>query len=661
MATDRLYLLCFDQAEFRTEEDFNPAAFLVEKRKYVSIDTLAKDLQTFREHLQEEVVHLVNTDVYDTFLSVTNKLYQRETELVRLQAPLPNMMSRVQAAKGKLSNSKEKVEEKLKLIMDLEKKKAFAVQKLKVSVTEHKLRKTLQTFEKTQPDSQQQSQRLSLLLTLVTESHQLEISERLWSPATPEQTADQDIICSRLSELRHHICNLLRQEYVLYLTKYKEGVSTEDVSDVLNRTQSGLEMCFKAYIQLEDEATAVSIFREIVCDPSAEETIPWTAASGGRDIGAVSKVLQRPTEVCANHWKPLIKLGHEVGIHSLVIALWQAFSDTVSKRLHFLFDSSNPHLFNQRYTAAHKFANAVENCCFSDDALQQLRQEMKLWESRWNMEIYFKMCEIAAVKQLSSLLNFDVEKLELSSASALQTADDNIPLQLNGFTYAPAAAVYSVVMWCASDKVVLYPLGHKIIKLCIAVVDSLRKWILKWIETNNLPMLSEEGENQGEDIRLSDVSVTENTLLDLHLDITLLSAQLRTTFKPLFKSHYESLATSIFESMEVCVDAVCSTTSSSQKVSSLLISLVATRCIEPLRATVTDLNAYLFAKEMKTNERKVEAVLEPLKRFKHDVTVNNRCPEVMLEGMLLCYDLLWSFRCRNSKKKKKKKKLSLVR
>eukprot|EP01060_Flectonema_neradi_P001457 TRINITY_DN1086_c1_g1_i3.p1 TRINITY_DN1086_c1_g1~~TRINITY_DN1086_c1_g1_i3.p1 ORF type:complete len:623 (+),score=118.04 TRINITY_DN1086_c1_g1_i3:64-1932(+) len=604
MATedDRMYLLCFDQAEFRSEEEFNAAAFLVEKRKYVSIDVLAKDLNTFKQHLQEEVVHLVNTDVYDTFLSVTNKLYQRESELLRLQTPLPDMMGRVAAAKGKLSSSKEKVEEKLQLIMALEKKKAFAVQKLKVFVTEHKLRKTLKSFESTEQSgadsAKPESQRLSLLLSLVTESHQLEVCERLWSPATPEQAADQHAVCTRISELRHHVSEILREEYINNLTKYKESVATEDVNTALSKTKLGLETCLKAYLLLEDESTAVSIFREVVCDPSAEETIPWTAASGGRDTG-VSKVLQRPTEVCTNHWKPLIRLAHDVGVNSLILALWQAFSDTVSKRLHFLFESSDARLFNQRYTAAHKFANALEECCFSSESLQLLRQEMKLWESRWSLDIYFKLCEIDAEKRLSSLLRFSDQRLQLLPVAEVSESEGHkIPFLGSGFTYVPAAAVYSLVMWCGSKDVVLYPLGHKILKLCLGVVDSLRKWVIKWIEANKLPILTDEGESSnGEDPRLSEIAVTETMLLDLHLDITLLSAQLRTNFKPMFASHYSALTQPVLDPLETCMDAVCSTTTSSEKVSLLLISLVASRCIEPLRITVTDLHSHLFAKK----------------------------------------------------------------
>ena len=83
ISKDRLLHLCFDEEDFK-QDCFNAAQFLIKKRRHVTIEMLRKDLRTYSEHLKEEVVQLINTDLYDNFLAVANKLSGVDVELLRI-------------------------------------------------------------------------------------------------------------------------------------------------------------------------------------------------------------------------------------------------------------------------------------------------------------------------------------------------------------------------------------------------------------------------------------------------------------------------------------------------------------------------------------------------------------------------------------------------
>lgn len=266
-ADEALYHLCFDPAEFRDDEDFTPAAFLVEKRRHVPIETLARDLETYREHLQDQVVRLVNTDVYDTFLSVTNKLHQREGELRKLQQPLPELARRVGAACDKLEERKARVGAKLGELASIERSRRFVQQKLRLCVSEHRLLRLLRRHSRTatpetplgqslqpgsttstpastplapaapsdlpngvpngvpngapagDPDAEAPAPSwtpaaagLRPLLAMAEECQQQEFDNRRWVPGSADEEAARHTVSSRLGQLRGHVRQLLRDE-----------------------------------------------------------------------------------------------------------------------------------------------------------------------------------------------------------------------------------------------------------------------------------------------------------------------------------------------------------------------------------------------------------------------------------------------------------------
>eukprot|EP01059_Diplonema_ambulator_P005564 TRINITY_DN15320_c0_g1_i1.p1 TRINITY_DN15320_c0_g1~~TRINITY_DN15320_c0_g1_i1.p1 ORF type:complete len:792 (+),score=268.42 TRINITY_DN15320_c0_g1_i1:39-2414(+) len=654
---DKLYHLCFDTAEFRDEEDFNPAAFLVEKRKYVPIDLIIKDLVTFREYLQDEVVHLVNTDVYDTFLSVTNKLYQRETELLRLQAPLPEMGARVKSACSKLEDSKNRVGEKLQRIHHLERCKMYSIRKLRITMVEHKLRGDLDDLEKTKrgfsgeeeeaqdvspthhenhvpngtdttPAPIQNDARLKLIASIAQQTRRLQVEQDLWVAVLDEHHTDRQNIVGRLQQLRRHIEDQLWSEYAAYLTMYKKHTSTAShPTELVASILKGIKVCLEAYCELEDIDTAVKVFRTIICTPTAEDSISWAAARGCRDSPeAMNKLFDAPIEACRTKWKQLIDIGHEAGVAVLVVALWQSFSDTISKRLHFLFESGNPCLFNHRYRAAHRLIAALESCCPTVETLQTLRQEMKLWESRWNTDVYFKMREITAKNQLNAWMPVS-SKAKLVKSSVLRGdasgALDAVVAQGDEFLYGPCAGAYSLLMWCTSNTVMMYPLGHKFMALSLEVINTLRNWHSKFLKDYELPVLDEMGEVQKGKLLLNYQLLDGDTddddvLLNMHLDLSKLKTLLNTTFAPSFKAHYSGAGNTAVTAIEACLDALgTKTTHIAREVSTALTAAVTLRCIN-LLGFVGMTPSNLFSKKaLPTNANAAASgVLQPLNMFK---------------------------------------------
>ena len=700
----KLYHLCFDPDEFDSEENFSAAAFLVEKRRYVPIDTLVRDLTSFRGHLQEEVVRLVNTEVYDTFLSVTNKLYQREQDLLRLQAPLHDVAARVTSACGKLEASKEKVEEKLSQIEALQRRKAFALHKLRIVVTEQKMRSELKAFHAAeqseaaaaaaaaaeaaasaatsagadpsekesspstsppaspsaaaqQPQQQRPSpERLEALGTIVHHAKELEANSRFLLPSVDAQKQEKLLLCARVAQLRTHVQNVLGEETARLLRRFKGGDASSDVVD-------GLRVCFEGYNELEEEAACLQVFKKCISDASAEETVSWGAASASRDNPeAMQTLFQVPIQLCTERWRVVTDVAHETGIVTMVTSLWQSFSDTFSKRMPFLFEYGNANVFARRYEAAHTFAAALEGICKSRKALVHLRKDMKLWESRWNLEVYARMREMAATSQLGKwgVAAGDLRLLkaaELLHAAAVPPPapaqqqqgaaaagpEHAIELHAEAYVYGPCAAADSVVAWAVSEEVLLGPLVHKFLALALGVMDTLKTWHVDFLRHHEFPVLDESGalvSGARRDSRATKAVVEGKddveVLLLLYLDLSTLKGRLREGFAPSVLARFEESERSVAEAASTVVDSVlayCSLTA--HELSATITSIVTLQCTRPLLDYVQNLPTQ-FRRTKKPCPTKantiITIVLEKLAEFRR-TQEKSQCPQEVVDGM----------------------------
>eukprot|EP01062_Namystynia_karyoxenos_P062257 TRINITY_DN55172_c0_g1_i1.p1 TRINITY_DN55172_c0_g1~~TRINITY_DN55172_c0_g1_i1.p1 ORF type:complete len:875 (+),score=356.39 TRINITY_DN55172_c0_g1_i1:68-2626(+) len=586
----RLYHLCFDPAEFRDEEEFTPAAFLVEKRRHVPIETLRRDLETYREHLQDQVVHLVNTDVYDTFLSVTNKLRQREGELRRLQAPLPEMAHRIGAACDKLRERKDSVGLKLNELAALEHHRRFLNQKLRLRVSEHRLRKLLRDYqrgEQRQPtaapggnplrggpagegaqqngvpprdggEDAARAPQLRLLLAMADEARQQEFDNRLWIAASEEERAERHTVSSRLAQLRETVAQKLRADAASCMRRHQralaalrkrqqgDGGAPEPDEDDADATEA-LRLCLRAFSALELEGDAGQLFRKEVCDPAVEEAISYRAAQQARgSADAVRRLFIRLAELWEHRLQPVCELAAGVckGF-DLCTAVWQSVADTIGKRMLYLFENGSPLLFHQRYVAAHAFVAALQRGCPDPDARAALSSstEMVLWRSRWNLEVYYKMREITLAKQLAQWFPppeawtgpCAIREVGTVPPPAAAEPEDAVRFAAGPFCFVPAAALHSALMWCISPCVFLLPLGHRFLRLCLCAALGFRRWLTQAVASHNLPVLNAAGELQagkpqqkGAAAAGEQISVFD--LTRLHADLASLRSALRDDF-----------------------------------------------------------------------------------------------------------------------------------
>ena len=618
--------LCFDPEEFENEDDFSAAAFLVEKRRYVPIDTLVRDLTSYRDTLQEEVVHLVNTEVYDTFLTVTNKLYQREEDLLRLQAPLQDIASRVGNAHSKLEASKDKVEDKLLKIQHLEREKSFALQKLKIIVTEHKMKAALKLFHAPETTA---AVRVATLTSIVSYAKQLEVDERFLLPIQESHKQEKLHLCARISQLRVHVHTTLDTECSGFLQKYRAG---EESEELLER----IRVCFECYHELEREAACYEVFKQHIGDPSAEETVSWSAASASREnTEALVALFAQPIELCTTKWRRITEIADSAGIEYMVTALWLSFSDTFSKRLHYLFDSGNPLLFSKRYRAAHSFAQALESICSTHKALLHLRKEMKLWENRWNVEVYFKMCEINVTHQFAKWCGKNEAEAKPAAGEATTTkGKDEIAFTCaEDFAFTPCCAAFNVLHWIASEEVMIFALSHRFITLSMGMMDKLKEWHTSFIAAKDLPTIEDgvlslpaEGAAGKDDV---------DVLVKLYLDLPVLKSKLRESFAPSLLAFYEGNP-DMCANVNIIVDAILGSCSQiAIELSHALSSLVASKCLVLASKLMKTTGSNITIKQSGPDPDVIKRGLEPFTDF-IAVLEQNSCPAETIQGMR-CY------------------------
>jgi len=468
ISKDRLLHLCFDEEDFK-QDCFNAAQFLIKKRRHVTIEMLRKDLRTYSEHLK--VVQLINTDLYDNFLAVANKLSGVDVELLRISEPLPEMMGKVDKATKKLEDSRDVVEQKLQECKAIDANRCYYLQLLKTTVMEDKITDWFDSC----PDAGDAQSDLDNFRRIAIECKQLQEDEARSISTCCEQEEEKQAMLQRTQALRDKYEGLLQDRFVYVLRRQQELVLEEEPgaqeTDALKGQAAAYLDCYRI---LEKEELAAELFREHVCKEVVDKVLSWTVTGNQRNAPpeALQQLFAELLGTIEKRCIPLVEIAMRISVDFRFIkSIWKCFMDVAIKRMQNIFSPGIPSKFHTHYTAAHNLLLGLEAHVATAEELQDFRscEEMELWNSKWLLSVYTALRQKEAMAELTNALQ---QHLHWHGESQISTT---------GYNYAQVWAVHKLVFWFWGDSVCIYPIADQLMKMTLRTMSVLDRWFVQFL------------------------------------------------------------------------------------------------------------------------------------------------------------------------------------
>eukprot|EP01006_Ploeotia_vitrea_P024341 TRINITY_DN5712_c0_g1_i1.p1 TRINITY_DN5712_c0_g1~~TRINITY_DN5712_c0_g1_i1.p1 ORF type:complete len:922 (-),score=115.08 TRINITY_DN5712_c0_g1_i1:137-2833(-) len=503
---EQLLQLCFNEEEFKAD-DFDQVQFVIEKKRHIPLETLQKDLQKYFDYLQQEVVELINTDLYDNFLSVSNKLYGLDAELHNACDPLPEHLQRVGATIGKLTTKKAAVRAKLTELNHTEATRAFYVSLLKLHLMEKQTAEWLRR-------STDEADDLDLLYRVSIECKQMQEDEKACIPTNAEQEDEKQQaveVTRKLCDVHNTnlevtLVNLLdqQQELIAQLsptqdpTKQDEQQETRDVPTTQETEQAlsvvgeKLKRVLECYKVLGSDELVATIFKKNTCDPIVDKVLSRQKTNDLRikpEEKLLPTLLRSLLEKIETHCIPFVRLADQVDDSFMLMskAVWVSAMNVIVSRMQIVFSPGNPDPYHHNYTSVHWLLEQLQKRTSTHQELVEWSQSkaMEEWNAKWRLSVYSTLrgqeLQTALQEGLGGDTDSEVPTLHrLPPTSSPTTTATSQHL----FTFTETKLLYERLHWLWSDGVYIYNITPTLLKQTVRVCVVLQKWVaLLWQTT----------------------------------------------------------------------------------------------------------------------------------------------------------------------------------
>lgn len=110
--TDDSHPLWLNPSKF-SDTEFDPESYISDLRTFVPFDTLRSELRSHLGALKHELVELINRD-YADFVSLSTKLVNVESTVVRMRAPLLEIKEKILTFRASVDSSLAALQSRLK-------------------------------------------------------------------------------------------------------------------------------------------------------------------------------------------------------------------------------------------------------------------------------------------------------------------------------------------------------------------------------------------------------------------------------------------------------------------------------------------------------------------------------------------------------------------
>ena len=514
-----LLQLCFDETELTMVDDeaFDPATFVKEKCQHVSLSTLAADLKTYSEDIDARVMKHIHDDVHEAFISVSGQLVAIQDSLKSVLIPLDDVRGRVAHAVEGLAKHSGSVDELCGNIKKHEMERLYNSRLLELVLTQHSLDTHLDVVKR--EAAAQEGELVTVggekVAAISPKQNGTPARERNGAASTTSLADSPKDFTKTIAALQRAAADVqqVRSSAAALLpppgddAKAESTAAKKQASEHVERFFTALDDTFVAthdafvkepssgnlaalsnvlgiYILLGDETHWCTVYSNRIVRPLAEDVITWKVAGGARSNANESKKLLQT--LCARIENDIISAlpllrrellgvapGKEptpgsVAQHISIIsdAVWPAVSDTILKRMLFLFAPGIPAAFHSNFVNSQSVVALMEKNCSSLSELAKLRASfgMGVWLRNWNLDVYYALQQNELQQRIKNAL-----------AKPLAPGKHEAPALGAGFTFTYEATLdlVAAIHWFFSTDVIIFPLISKFMRDVISQVVGL--------------------------------------------------------------------------------------------------------------------------------------------------------------------------------------------
>ncbi|CAA0806933.1 Unknown protein [Striga hermonthica] len=465
-----------------SEPEFDPESYISDLRTFVPFDTLRSELRSHLGALKHELVELINRD-YADFVSLSTKLVDVDSAVVRMRAPLLEIKEKILAFRGSVDDSlaalqirlkqrsqANEAREVLELLLD-----TFHV----VSKVE-KLIKELPTVPADWPNETINFTEKIQLSNGISFQH-AENGTNL----RETQSMLLERIASEMNRLKFYIAHAQNMPFIENMVKRIQNASSLLDTSLGHCFEDGLEHrdenaiynCLRAYASIDNTSSAEEMFRSKVVAPFVQRVIPHgsSKALGGSSGDELQQDYERIKRHIEDDCKFLLEISftENSGLHVfsfLTNSILKEVLSAIQKGKPGAFSPGRPTEFLRNYKASLEFLDYIEGYCPSRSAVAKLREEAVYLEfvKQWNIGVYFSLRFQEIAGALDSALM--ATSLLPSQNSSKQDFSQRLALR-------QSVALMDCLTSCWRDDVLLMACSDKFLRLFLQLLSRYSNWL----------------------------------------------------------------------------------------------------------------------------------------------------------------------------------------
>lgn len=442
------------------QPDFEPDAYVSDLRRYVPLERLAGELEAHLGKLHTKLFEVINED-YDDFVSLSTKLVNVDSAVLRMKKPLLEVQGKVEAVA-------EGVQEHLAALdKGLARRLAIAA-----------ARSLLELMQDTMHV-------LSKVEKLLVEAEE---SRHSRAPAALERQCQ---LLERLAgEAARLHYNTTRGQELPFVQSLLPRVATADrqlngllaeglTASLEQNASSAWRHCLVAFAAIGNTASAEQVVRQTLVAPAVQAALATAAA--GRAPGAAAgadglaavlpPMLATILDRCGALLEAMLAPRSGLGAFSLLgNSVLAEIDEALADALPGVFSPGVPSTFHGNFCAAMAFLDELEARCPSHEALMALRNSTAYGSflRRWKLSVYFSLRFQDIAGELETVLS----AAHLEAVPSDKATSNSLALQL-----LPSLALQQCLNRVIDPDVFLRPLADKGVRLALQLLARFTAWL----------------------------------------------------------------------------------------------------------------------------------------------------------------------------------------
>ncbi|KAJ8561148.1 hypothetical protein K7X08_027338 [Anisodus acutangulus] len=446
-------------------QNFDPESYISDLRTFVPLETLRSELRSHFTSLQRDLVDLINRD-YADFVSLSTKLTDVDSAVVRMRAPLFQTREKIAAFRNAVEGSLAALQNRLKQRADAGETREVLELLLDTFHAVSKVEKLIKELPRGQSDLNHNDDKN---VNYVESGSNLRETQSMFL----------ERIASEMNRLKFYISHAKNMPFIENMEKRIANASSLLDTSLRHCLVDGLEYkdanviynCLRAYAAIDNTKNAEETFRSSIVGPLIGKVILVNPSGvvGGELEGDYEKIKKYIEDDC----KFLLDISsiENSGLHVssfLANSILKDVHSAIQKGKPVVFSPGRPTIFLKNYKASLDFLAHLESYCPSRSEVVKFRSEAAYIDfmKQWNVGVYFSL----RFQEIAGALDSALSVAGLVSVGSDQRKPQDLILK-------QSMSLLECLRSCWRDDVLVLSFSDKFLRLSLQLMSRFSSWL----------------------------------------------------------------------------------------------------------------------------------------------------------------------------------------